>query len=100
MHYSQHPLQGFNQFVFNSRMAAKSKNRRLNFGIVLLALHEPLDIAEQLASLDVISKGRVIFGAALGYRDTISPHESDNALVGRDRLEQEHRRCGKHTLQS
>ena len=69
MHYSQHPLQGFNQFVFHSRMAAESKNLRLNFGIVLLALHKPLDIAEQLASLDVITKGRVILGAALGYRE-------------------------------
>lgn len=69
MHYAEHPLQGFNQIVFHSRMAAESKNLRLNFGIILLALHKPLDIAEQLASLDVISKGRVIFGAALGYRE-------------------------------
>ena len=69
MHYSTHPLQAFNQIVFHSRMAAESVNLRLNFGIILLALHKPLDIAEQLASLDVMSKGRVIFGAALGYRE-------------------------------
>jgi len=69
MHYASHPLQAFNQIVFHARMAAESHNLRLNFGIILLALHKPLDIAEQLASLDVISKGRVIFGAALGYRE-------------------------------
>ena len=69
MHYSSYPLQSFNQIVFHSRMAAEAPNLRLNFGIVLLSLHKPLDIAEQLASLDVISKGRVIFGAALGYRE-------------------------------
>lgn len=69
MHYAQHPLQAFNQIVWHSRMAAESKNLRLNFGIILLALHKPLDIAEQLASLDVMTGGRVIFGAALGYRE-------------------------------
>ena len=69
MHYASYPLQALNQIVFHSRMAAESQNLRLNFGIILLALHMPLDIAEQLASLDVISKGRVIFGAALGYRE-------------------------------
>ena len=69
MHYASYPLQALNQIVFLSRMAAESQNLRLNFGIILLALHKPLDIAEQLASLDVISKGRVIFGAALGYRE-------------------------------
>ena len=55
--------------LFLSRMAAETSRLRLNFGIILLALHQPLEIAEQLASLDVISKGRVIFGAALGYRE-------------------------------
>jgi alkanesulfonate monooxygenase SsuD/methylene tetrahydromethanopterin reductase-like flavin-dependent oxidoreductase (luciferase family) len=69
LHYASHPLQTLNQLVFLSRMAAESRNLRLNFGIILLSLHQPLEIAEQLASLDVISKGRVIFGAALGYRE-------------------------------
>lgn len=69
MHYASHPLQAFNQIVWHSRMAAESKHLRLNFGIILLALHKPLDVAEQLASLDVMTGGRVIFGAALGYRE-------------------------------
>ena len=53
MHYSSYPLQSFNQLVFHSRMAAESQNLRLNFGIILLSLHKPLDIAEQLATLVV-----------------------------------------------
>jgi alkanesulfonate monooxygenase SsuD/methylene tetrahydromethanopterin reductase-like flavin-dependent oxidoreductase (luciferase family) len=42
---------------------------RLNFGLILLSLHKPLDVAEQIATVDVMSGGKVIFGVALGYRD-------------------------------
>ena len=48
---------------------AEAPDLRLNFGLVLLSLHKPLDIAEQIATADVMSGGKVIFGAALGYRD-------------------------------
>jgi alkanesulfonate monooxygenase SsuD/methylene tetrahydromethanopterin reductase-like flavin-dependent oxidoreductase (luciferase family) len=48
---------------------AEAPNVRLLPGIVLLSLHKPLDIAEQLATLDVMSGGRLIFGAGLGYRE-------------------------------
>jgi alkanesulfonate monooxygenase SsuD/methylene tetrahydromethanopterin reductase-like flavin-dependent oxidoreductase (luciferase family) len=68
-HYSAYPLQDFQQLPFLSRAAAEAPNLRLNAGIVLLSLHKPLDIAEQLASIDVMSGGRVIFGAGLGYRE-------------------------------
>ncbi len=68
-HFSAYPLQDFQQLPFLSRAAAEAPNLRLNAGIVLLSLHKPLDIAEQLASIDVMSGGRVIFGAGLGYRE-------------------------------
>lgn len=42
---------------------------RLVTGIILLSLHKPLDMAEQLATIDVMSEGRLVFGAGLGYRD-------------------------------
>ncbi len=68
-HYSVHPLQALQQIPVLSRLTAEAPNVRLNAGIVLLSLYTPLEIAEQIASIDVMSKGKVIFGAALGYRD-------------------------------
>ena len=69
MHYSAAPWQDFQQLPFLCRMMAEAPNLRLNFGLVLLSLHKPLDVAEQIATVDVLSGGRVIFGIALGYRD-------------------------------
>src|SRR2546422_5728525 len=69
MHYSSAPWQDFQQFPFLCRIMAEAPNMRLNFGLILLSLHKPLDIAEQIATVDVMSGGKVIFGVALGYRD-------------------------------
>ncbi len=52
-----------------ARLSAEAPNVRLNAGIVLLSLYTPLEIAEQFATLDIMTGGRIIFGAALGYRD-------------------------------
>ncbi|MEE9276669.1 MAG: LLM class flavin-dependent oxidoreductase [bacterium] len=68
-HYSAHPFQDFQQLPFLARVAAEAPGLRLNAGIVLLPLHKPLDLAEQIASIDVISGGKVIFGVGLGYRE-------------------------------
>jgi len=68
-HYSAYPLQDFQQLPFLIRASAEAPNVRINAGIVLLSLHKPLDLAEQLASMDVMSGGKVIFGAGLGYRE-------------------------------
>ncbi|MBT5948363.1 MAG: LLM class flavin-dependent oxidoreductase, partial [Nitrospinaceae bacterium] len=57
-HYSAYPLQDFQQLPFLTRVSAEAPNVRLNAGIVLLSLHKPLDLAEQLASMDVMSGGR------------------------------------------
>ena len=37
--------------------------------IVLLPLHNPVDMAESVATMDAICGGRFIFGIGLGYRD-------------------------------
>lgn len=50
------------------RLAAESGDMLVGVGIHLLALHNPVDTAENYAALDVISGGRFIFGAGLGYR--------------------------------
>ena len=69
MHYSSWSLQDAQMVPYLSRVMAETKNMRLNMGIVLLALHKPLDYAELVATMDVLSGGRIIFGAALGYRE-------------------------------
>src|SRR5881397_2279570 len=69
MHYSSPPWQSLQQLPFLSRVMAEAPHLRLNFGLILLSLHKPLDVAEQIATVDVMSGGKVIFGVALGYRD-------------------------------
>ena len=54
---------------FVSRLAAESGDMEVGIGILLLALHNPLDMAETWASIDVICGGRLIFGVGLGYRE-------------------------------
>lgn len=69
MHYSSAPWQDFQQLPFLCRIMAETPNMRINFGLILLSLHKPLDIAEQIATADVMSGGKVIFGVGLGYRE-------------------------------
>ena len=72
MHYSTAPLQSLQQLPFLARTMAEAPRLRLNFGAIVLPLHKPLDLAENLATMDVMSGGRVIFSAALGYREVES----------------------------
>lgn len=69
MHYAGYPLQQFQLIPFLSRAMAETTRMRLITGIILLSLHKPLDIAEQLSSMDVMSGGRIVFGCGLGYRE-------------------------------
>ncbi len=38
-------------------------------GIILLAMANPVDVAEQIATLDVVTGGKTIFGVGLGYSE-------------------------------
>jgi alkanesulfonate monooxygenase SsuD/methylene tetrahydromethanopterin reductase-like flavin-dependent oxidoreductase (luciferase family) len=42
---------------------------RIGTGIMLLPLMRPVEAAEQIATLDVVTGGRVVFGIGLGYTD-------------------------------
>lgn len=68
-HYASGPVQAFQQFPFLTRIMAETTRMKLVTGINLLPLHKPLDIAEQLATIDVMSKGRLVYGCGIGYRD-------------------------------
>ena len=55
------------QFVALAASAAVTDTVRLGTGITLVAQHDPLWLAKQVASLDVISGGRVLFGVGYGW---------------------------------
>jgi len=48
-------------------LAAHTKNIRLGTGIIILPQRNPLVLAKELASLDVLSRGRLVFGIGVGY---------------------------------
>ena len=68
-HFSTYPHREFMQVPYLARIMAEAPRLRLNAGIVLLALHNPLEVAEHFATMDLMSGGKMIFGCALGYRE-------------------------------
>jgi len=52
--------------VLASFLAARTSRLRLGMGVSLLPLHHPIDLAEQLAVLDVVSGGRLDVGIGRG----------------------------------
>ena len=68
-HYLSAPYQMLQPVPLLARLAAESGDLRLVAGILLLPLLNPLDVAEQAATLDVLAGGRFVLGVGLGYRD-------------------------------
>lgn len=77
-HYLSDPFTYFQPIPTLARLAADARGMILGTGVLLLPLHHPVDVAEQLATLDVISDGRLVFGVGLGYRDV------ENRAFGHD----------------
>ena len=50
--------------------AVASRTRRLKVGtsVILLPLHHPVQLAEDVVTLDIVSRGRIILGVGLGYQ--------------------------------
>jgi alkanesulfonate monooxygenase SsuD/methylene tetrahydromethanopterin reductase-like flavin-dependent oxidoreductase (luciferase family) len=71
--FGQHYLVGefamLQPAVSVARAAAESGSMRIGVSIYLLPLLNPVAVAEETATLDVITGGRFIFGVGLGYRD-------------------------------
>jgi probable F420-dependent oxidoreductase len=55
-------------WVLLAAIAARTTTLRLGTGVFLLPLDHPLDVAEEIATLDQVSGGRAFLGAGLGYR--------------------------------
>lgn len=55
------------QFVALAAAAAVTTTLKVGTGITLVAQRDPLWLAKEVASLDVISEGRVVFGVGYGW---------------------------------
>ncbi len=58
----------FHAMLLLSRVAAEAPGLELGM-VSLLPLYHPVEAAEQIATLDVISGGRLVLAPALGWRD-------------------------------
>jgi alkanesulfonate monooxygenase SsuD/methylene tetrahydromethanopterin reductase-like flavin-dependent oxidoreductase (luciferase family) len=52
-----------------ARLAAAAPGLTFGTSVMLLPMLNPLDVAEQVATLDAITGGRIILGVGLGYRE-------------------------------
>lgn len=68
-HYLSTPFQEIQTLPSLARLAAEAGTMRVGATVLLLPLLNPVDVAEQVATLDVICEGRFIFGVGLGYRE-------------------------------
>jgi len=53
--------------VMGAYAAARTKNLRIGTGVTLAAFYHPLRLAEEIALLDILSGGRVNWGAGRGF---------------------------------
>lgn len=68
----EHHFSGWNQvaatLMLQTCVATRTSTLRLGTGVMVLPWHNPVLLAEQAATLDVISGGRVDLGVGKGYR--------------------------------
>src|SRR4029450_5216907 len=68
----EHHFSGWNQvaatLMLQTCVATRTATLRLGTGVIVLPWHNPVLLAEQAATLDVISDGRLDLGVGKGYR--------------------------------
>ena len=68
-HYLSAPYQMSVTLPLLARLAAEAGDMQVAATVVLVPLHNPVDMAETVATMDAICEGRFVFGVGLGYRD-------------------------------
>jgi alkanesulfonate monooxygenase SsuD/methylene tetrahydromethanopterin reductase-like flavin-dependent oxidoreductase (luciferase family) len=53
---------------FLARLQAEAGHMTCGLGVLLVPIHNPVYIAETVATLDILCRGNFIFGVGLGYR--------------------------------
>ena len=54
--------------IVATAVAAHTRLLRVGTSVILLPLHHPVRVAEDVITLDLVSKGRVILGVGIGYQ--------------------------------
>ena len=68
-HYMASPYQMSASLPLLARLAAESGSMEVAATVILVPLHNPVELAESVATMDSICNGKFIFGVGLGYRD-------------------------------
>jgi alkanesulfonate monooxygenase SsuD/methylene tetrahydromethanopterin reductase-like flavin-dependent oxidoreductase (luciferase family) len=68
-HWTAHPSVWPQPFPLLARLAPVTGSMRLLTLVILLPLVNPVETAENVATLDAISHGRLTLGVAIGYRE-------------------------------
>jgi alkanesulfonate monooxygenase SsuD/methylene tetrahydromethanopterin reductase-like flavin-dependent oxidoreductase (luciferase family) len=67
-HFLSHPFQMFQGVPLLARVAAEADGMTVGTAILLLTLLNPVEVAENAATLDAIAGGRFVLGVGFGYR--------------------------------
>ena len=70
--------------MFLAALSQRTTRMRLGFGVILMPLHHPFRIAEKVATLDILSKGRAEFGAGRGTSPYVVEGLGFDPAVGRE----------------
>jgi probable F420-dependent oxidoreductase len=54
--------------IVATAVAANTRNLKVGTSVILLPLHHPVRVAEDVITLDIVSKGRIILGVGVGYQ--------------------------------
>src|SRR5881296_4616201 len=68
-HWLSHPTVWPHPIAMLGRLAPEAGEMRLKTSMLLLPLLNPVDVAENVATLDHITHGRLDVGVAIGYRE-------------------------------
>src|SRR6202167_1499381 len=68
-HWLTHPMQMLQITPFMGYIAAHAQGMTIGPNILILPLLNPMHVAEEAATLDVLTGGNYVLGAGLGYRE-------------------------------
>ena len=68
-HWLSHPTVWPQPYPLLARLAPETGTMRLKTSVLLLPLLNPVEVAENIATLDHLTHGRLTLGVAIGYRD-------------------------------